>query len=99
MIADMLSSEKLNSVVTESYFPVPKNIRLNSRHYSVMKIPNKRDLEQLAFNNSSDIYFQDFINLRKKYSGKPYSFLVIGTTLASDNPLRFRKNILERNKR
>ena len=99
MIADMLSSEKLNSVVTESYFAVPKNIRLNSRHFFVMKIPNKRELEQNAFNHSSDIYFQDFINLSKKFTGKPNSFLVIGTTLASDNPLRFRKNILERNKR
>ena len=99
MIADMLSSEKLNSVVTESYFAVPKNIRLNPRHYFVMKIQKKRELEQNAFNHSSDIYFQDFINLSKKFTGKPNSFLVIGTTLASDNPLRFRKNILERNKR
>ena len=77
MIADMLSSEKLNSVVTESYFAVPKNIRLNPRHYFVMKIQKKRELEQNAFNHSSDIYFQDFINLSKKCTGKPYSFLLL----------------------
>ena len=61
-----------------------------------MKNPNKRELKQIAFNNSSDIDFQDFMNLYKKCTAKPYSFLVIDTTLASDNSLRFRKNLLER---
>ena len=53
-----------NSVVfiTQSYFPVPKNIRLNSTHYFVMKIPNKRELQQIAINYSSDVDFQDFQN-------------------------------------
>ena len=46
-----------------------------------MKIPNKRELQQIAFNNSSDIDFQDSMNLYKKCSAKPYSFLVIDTTL------------------
>ena len=61
-----------------------------------MKIPNKRELQQIAFNHSSDIGFQDFMNLHKKCTGKPYSFLVIDATLASDNPLGFRKNLSER---
>ena len=61
-----------------------------------MKIPNKRKLQQIAFNHSSDIDFQDFMNLYKKYTAKPYSLLVIDNTLASDNYLRFRKNLLER---
>ena len=61
-----------------------------------MKIPNKRELRQIAFNHSSDIDFQDFMNLHKKCTAKPYSFLVIDTTLASDNSLRLRKNLLER---
>ena len=61
-----------------------------------MKIPNKRRLPQIAFNKSSDVDFQDFLNLYKKCTEKPYSFLVIDTTLASDNSLRFRKNLLER---
>ena len=76
--------------ITQSYFAVPKNIRLNSTHYFVMKIPNKRELQQIAFNHSSDIDFQDFMNLYKKSTAKPYSFLVIDTTLSSDYPLRFR---------
>ena len=47
--------------VTQSYFTVPKNIRLNSTHYFVMKIPNKRKLQQIPFSHLSDIDFQDFI--------------------------------------
>ena len=61
-----------------------------------MKIPNKQELEEIAFNHSSDIVFKDFMNLYKKYTSKPYSFLVIDATLASDNPLRFRRNLSER---
>ena len=61
-----------------------------------MKILNKRELQQIAFNHSSGIDFQDFMNLCKMYNSKPYSFLVIDTILASDNSLRFRKNLLER---
>ena len=60
-----------------------------------MKIPNKRDLQQIAFNYLSDIDFQDFMNLYKKSTAKPYSCLVNDTTLASDNSLHFRKNLLE----
>ena len=82
--------------ITQSYFAVPKNIRLNSRHYFIMKFPNKWELQQITFNNSSDIDFKDFINLYKKCTAKPYSFLVIDATLASDNPSRFRKNLLDR---
>ena len=61
-----------------------------------MKIPNKRELQQIAFNNSSDIDFQDLMNLYKKCTEKSYSFLVIDTILASNNLLRFRKNLVER---
>ena len=61
-----------------------------------MKIPNKRELQQIVFNHSSDIDFQDFMNLYKKCTTNPYSFFVIDTTLASNISLRFRKNLLER---
>ena len=61
-----------------------------------MKIRNKRELQQIAFNNSSDADFQDFMNLYKKCTAKSYYLLVIDTTLTSDNPLRFRKNLVER---
>ena len=62
-------------------------------HYFIIKISNRWELQQIAFRNSSDIDFQDFMNLYKKCTAKPYSFLIIDTTLASDNPLRFRKEL------
>ena len=73
-----------------------KYIRLNSTHYFIMKNPNKRELKQTASHISSDIDFNDFMNLYKKCTSKPYSFLVIDATLALDNPLSFRKNFTER---
>ena len=79
--------------ITESYFAVLKNIRLNLAHYFVMKIPNKRKLQQITFNHSPDIDFQDVMNL---CTAEPYSFLVIDTTLLSVHRLRFRKNLVER---
>ena len=57
------------------------------------KIPNKRELQETALNYSSDINSKDFINIYKKYSAEPYAFLVSDATLASDNPLRFRKDL------
>ena len=82
--------------IIRSYFAVPKNTRLNSTHYFLMKILNKKELQQIAFNYSSDIDFQDFMNLYKKWTAEPYSCLVIDTTLASDNSLRFIKNLSEK---
>ena len=112
MIADMLNNANIDPIVTElfingrklnnslvfitsSYFVFPKNIRLNSTHYFVMKIPNKRRLPQTAFNKSSDVDY--FLNLYKKCTEKPYSFLVIDTTLASDNSLHFRRGSCRKN--
>ena len=80
--------------ITQSYFKVPKDVRLNSTHFFIMKIPKKRELQQIALNYSSDIDFKDFMNIYKKYIKEPYSFLVNDTTLPSDDPLRFRKNLL-----
>ena len=79
--------------ITQSYFKVSKDVRLTSTHFSTMKIPNKRELQQIALNHSSDLNSKDFINIYKKYTAKPYSFLVNDTTLASDNPLGCRKNL------
>ena len=67
--------------ITQSYFPVPKDLGLNSMLHFIMKIPNKRELKQIASRNSSDIDFQDFMNLYKKCTEKPYSFLVIDNTM------------------
>ena len=94
-----LSGSKLNLslvFIIIFYFAVPKNIRLNSTHYCIINIPNKQELQQIGFNHSKDIDFKEFMNLYKKYTAKPYSFLVIDATLASDNSSRFRKKFLER---
>ena len=74
---------------------MPKDIRLNSKDFFIMKIPNKRELQQIALNHSSDIDFKDFIKIYKKYTVEPYSFLVNNTTLSSNNPLRFRNILLK----
>ena len=68
--------------ITQSYFKVPKDVRLNSTHFFIKKIPDKSELQQIALNHSSDISTKDFINIRKKYTTEPYSFLVNDTTLA-----------------
>ena len=58
-----------------------------------MKIPNKRELQQIAINHSSDISTKDFNNINSECTDEPYSFSVNDTTLASDSPLRFRKKL------
>ena len=82
-------------VITQSYFKVPKVVRLNSTHFFIRKIPNKRELQHIALIHSSDIDFKDFMKIYKKCTAEPYSFLVNDTTLPSNNTLRFRNNILE----
>ena len=79
--------------IMQSYLRVPKDVRLNSTHFFIMKILNKIELQEIALNHSSDINAKDFIKIYKIYTAKPYSFLVNDATLASDNPSRFRKNI------
>ena len=74
--------------ITQSYFKVPKDVRLNSTHFFIVKIPNKRELQQITLNHSSDINSKGFIKIYKKYTARPYSFLVNDATLASDNPLK-----------
>ena len=94
-----IRARKLNislAFIAQSYFVVPKNIGLKSMPYYIIKIPNKRELQHTAFNHSSDIDVRDFINLNKKCTAKPYSFLVIDATLGSDNPSCFRRNLLGR---
>ena len=81
-------------IITQSYFKVPKDVRLNSTHFFIMKIPHKRELQQIALNHLSDIDFQDFIKIFKKCTAEPYFFLVNDTTSSLGNPLRFRKNLL-----
>lgn len=61
-----------------------------------MKIPNKKELQQIPIDYLSDIDFQNSMEIYKKYSAKLYSFLVKDSTLQSNNSLYFRKNLLTR---
>ena len=79
--------------ITQSYFKVPKDVRLSSSHFFIMIIPNKRELQKIALNHSSDISTRDFIKIHKKCTAEPYSFLVNNAMLASDNSFRCRKNL------
>ena len=79
--------------ITQSYFKVLKDVRLNTTHSLISKIPNRRETQQIEINHSSDISTKDFKNIYRKCTVELYSFFVNDTTLASDNPLRFRKNL------
>ena len=81
--------------ITQSYFQVHKDVRLHSAHNFVMKIPNNQEFQQITFNHSSDIDSKDFVIIYNKWTAKPYSFLLVDTTLASNNSLHYRKNFLE----
>ena len=91
-----IRGRKLNislAFITQSYFKVPKDVRLNTSHFFIAKIPNKRELQQIAIIHSSDINTKDVGNIYRKYTAQPYSFLVIDAMLPSNDLLRFRKNI------
>ena len=81
--------------ITQSYFSVPKEVRLNAIHYLKKKIHNKRELQQIATNHSADIDNKDFLSIYRNYTKEPYSFLTIDTTLPVDNPMRFRRNFAD----
>ena len=78
--------------ITQYYFSVPKEVILNSTHYLIIKIHNRRELQQIVINHSADIDYKDFLKIHRICTEKPYSFFTINTTLPADNPMRFRKN-------
>ena len=107
MIAVMLSNKKSSpiftelfirgakinvslSFVTQTCFAVPKIYLTKFYILFYMKVQNKQEMQQIAFNRSSDISFKEFMNLYKT------EYLVIDTTATSDNPLRFKKNVLKK---
>ena len=111
MIADIMTNKKFLAIIkdlflrcrklnislvfiTQSYFSVPKNVRLNSTHL-IMKINNRKELQNIAINHSADIDYQDFIKIYRECTKEPYNFLTIDTTLPASDPLRFRKNLFE----
>ena len=81
--------------ITQSYFSVPKDVRLNSTHYLIMKINPRQELQNIAMNHSADINYKDFMKIYRECSKEPYSFLTIDITFSASNLFRFRKNLYE----
>ena len=81
--------------ITQSYFRTPKDARLHSTDYVIMKIQSRKELQNIAQENSGDIDFKDFLKTYKYYTSEPYSCMIIDTTVPSANPMRFRKNFYE----
>ena len=89
-VTELLSRDRKLNIslvfISQSYFKVLKTIRLNSTHYFIKKIANKRELQQIASNHSPEIDFKDFTKVYKKHATEPFSFLVNNATLSADNP-------------
>ena len=91
----MQKTKYLTYFITQSYFSVPKHLRLNSTHYLIMKNHNKRELQDIAINHSADVGYKDFMKIYRECTKEPFNFLTIDTTLPASDPLRFRKNLFE----
>ena len=81
--------------ITQSHCFVPKDIRSNSTHYLIMKISNRKELQNIAINQSGDSDYKDFTKIYRECTREPFNFLTIDSTLPASNPLRFRKNLFE----
>ena len=110
MIADIMTNKKFQPIIkdlfircrkvnislvfiTRSYFYVPKDVRLNATHL-IMRISNKRELQNIAINHFVDIDYKDLAKFYIECTKKPYSSLTIDTTLPLSDLLRFRTNLL-----
>ena len=71
--------------ITQSYFSVPKEVRLNSTRYLIMKIHNKKELKNIAITHSADIDYKDFMKTYRECTSEPCSFLTVNTTLPALN--------------
>ena len=81
--------------ITQSYFSVPKDVRLNRTHYFIMKINNKRELQNIMTDHSADIGYNDFKKIYRECTKEPLNVLTIDTTLPASDPLRFTKNLFD----
>ena len=109
MTADIMTNKEFKAIIKElfsrcrifrlflsqSYFSVPKDARLNSTHCLIMKINNRRELQNIAINHSADIDYNDFMKIYRECTKEPFNFLTIDTTLPASDPLRFRKNLFD----
>ena len=76
-------------------FFVPKDVRLNPTLYLIMKINNRKELQNIAINHSFDIDYEDFMKIYRQCTKKPYNFLTIDTTLPAIDLSKFRKNLFD----
>ena len=81
--------------ITQSYFSVPKDLRLNSTRYLIMRINYKKELQNIAINHSGDIDCQAFMKIYRDCTREPYNFLTIDTMLRASDSLRFRTNLFD----
>ena len=79
--------------ITQSYFITPKDARLNSTDYILMKIGNKKELKSIAEENSGHLYFKDFLKIYNNCTDKPYSFMMVDTRPTTRET--FKKNFDE----
>ena len=79
---------------TQSYFCVPKDVRLSATHYLIMKISNRKKLQIVANNYSADIDYNNFVRIYWEYTRKPYSFLTIDTMLTSKWSSKIQKKFV-----
>ena len=80
-------------------FLIKKREDVGTKHFNknfIMKISNEQEFYHISFSYSSGNVLKDFMNVYKKCTAKTYSFLIIDATVLSDNPLHFRKNVLQR---
>ena len=76
----LIRGRKLNiflAFITQSFFKVLKDVKLNTTHFFIANVSNKRELREIAINHSSDITTKDFINIYRKCTVEPYSFFLL----------------------
>ena len=81
--------------ITQSYFFVPKDVRLNSTYYLIMKINNRKEFKNIVIDHSADIDYKDFVKIYRECRKEPFNFFTIDTTLPASNPLRLRKILFD----
>ena len=99
LFADIMTNKKFQAIslvfISQSSFSVPKDARLNTTHYFIMKINNRIELKNIVTDHSADIDYQDFKKIYRECTKEPFNFLTIDTPLPTSDPLRFRKNLFD----
>ena len=63
--------------ITQSYFSVPKDVKLNSSHYLIMKINNRKELQNITRTHSADVDYKDFMKINRECTKEPYFLLLL----------------------